>query len=731
MENLLSLSGTVEDIIYHNQDNGYTVFSMSSEGDDVTVTCYAEQVAVGELVEVQGEFVSHHTYGRQFKAAVLERTLPAGAQAIRKYLASGAIKGIGPVTAQRIVELFGEKTFEIIENHPEELATVKGLSRSRAEEISLEVREIFGTRRVLAELHSLGLSAQDAVRVYMTYGSGSAEAVRTDPYMLCMQPLCLPFEQADQIASTLGFPQDDDRRISAGLRFVLEHNTLNGHTFLPKAELINVASRMLGVDPGQSAACLMEMEEAGRVICPQIGRYEAVYLEEYYRAESYIAMRLMELGEYCQPIFQKPDQEIDKLQKRNHISYAELQRNAVKSALENGALIITGGPGTGKTTILNAIIELYQAAGKKLLLAAPTGRAAKRMAEVTGREAKTIHRLLEVEYRGGQPRFLRDDANPLKADVVLIDEMSMVDALLMEALLRAISPGTRLIMTGDIDQLPAVGAGNVLKDIIHSGVVQTVRLTEIFRQAADSLIILNSHAVNRGEYPDIDTTGKDFYFIRRSSEESIARTVLELVKERIPKSFQIPSGEIQVISPTKRGTGGTYMLNKALQQCLNPPSPDKVQHAFKDLVFREGDRIMQVKNNYDLVWSSTADGESGKGLWNGDMGVITEIDNRAGFLRAQFDDRECELEFNMLDEVDMAYAVTVHKSQGSEFSAVVIPVFKGPAKLLSRNLLYTAITRARDLCVLVGDPEALRSMVDNHRVYRRFTGLQFLLAGDR
>lgn len=727
MEQMISLTGTVEDVKYVNRENGYTVFELATGEDSITVVCYTQSIAVGEQVQVQGEFISHRVYGRQFKAALMECTLPAGAQAILKYLASGAIKGIGPVTAQRIVELFGEETFEILENHPQELATVRGITRARAQEISMQVREVFGTRRVLAELHSIGLPAQESVRVYMSYGSVAIDVVRQNPYMLCSFPMEMPFERADQIAHTLCFDQDDDRRITAGLIYVLEHNLGNGHTFLPRDQLVAVAARMLGVDPGQAAVCLIAMEEEGRILCCPIGRFDAVFLERYYRAEAYAAERLLDMGNYGVPLYKNPEKEIKRLEKEEGLSYAPLQREAIATALEKGVLVITGGPGTGKTTILNAIISLYEREGKKILLAAPTGRAAKRMAEVTHREAKTIHRLLEVEYRDGYPRFLRDDTRPLQADVMIVDELSMVDALLMEALLRAISPGTRLVMSGDIDQLPSVGAGNVLKDIIQSGAVETVRLTEIFRQAADSLIITNSHAINRGEYPDLHAADRDFYFVHRSSEESISQAVVELCANRIPAKFGIPLDEIQVISPTKRGPAGTYLLNQALQARLNPAAPDKVQRSFKDIVFREGDRVMQVKNNYDLVWKSGLS-EHGKGLWNGDMGSIDEIDNRDGVMTATFDERTCEIDFNLLDDVDIAYAITAHKSQGSEFSAVVIPVFFAASKLLSRNILYTAVTRARDLCVLVGDEKALQSMVDNNKQHKRFTGLGFFLS---
>ncbi len=722
------IEGTVEGVVFQNEQTGYIVLEIDVAGTLVTAVGELGEVFEGESVRLTGKFVSHQTYGTQFRAQLCERSLPSGANDIFRYLSSGVIKGVGAKTASAIVALFGDKTLEVIEKEPERLKAVRGVSEAKAAQIGREFTRIFGARTVMKELSSLSIGAGESIRAYKEFGERAAERVRQDPYVLCGEDIGLSFEAADAIAEKLGFSKQAPCRIRAGLLHVIRHNAGNGHTYLPKAKLISITEAFLGAEDADFEAELDWLFGSNMLVEDEIDFQPAVFLPIYHSCESYIAYRVTRMLQEATEVPDNIDKLIEKTEKELSISYARLQKFAVKQALTQNIFILSGGPGTGKTTALNGIISLFERQNMRVLLAAPTGRAAQRMSEVTGREAKTIHRLLEVAYsENDMPRFQRNEENPLKADVVIIDEISMVDVVLFASLLKALPQGARLIMVGDSDQLPSVGAGRVLKDLCTDDFVPTVKLTEVFRQAAESAIVTNAHLIVRGDLPELHRKDNDFFFLKRENAEKVAETVVDLCARRLPNSYGVsPLRDIQVLCPGRKGELGTAELNRRLQAALNPPDRSKGEHTFAGVTFRRGDRVMQIKNNYDIVWVRP-NGENGLGVYNGDIGVITDIDRLSSTLKIVFDDREVIYPFDMLYELEHAYAVTVHKSQGSEYPMVILPLFRYFDKLYYRNLLYTAVTRAKDLLAIVGDEAAVSKMVQNNRKIERYTALGYLL----
>ncbi|MDD2955097.1 MAG: ATP-dependent RecD-like DNA helicase [Oscillospiraceae bacterium] len=730
------LEGTVEHIVYHKEDTGFTVLELATQDELVTVVGEMVDVGEGEELSLLGNYVNHPSYGAQFRAEVCQKSLPATANAILKYLSSGAIKGVGPVLARRLVEVFGDDTLEAMESHSELLTRVKGISPKKAAEIAAEFRRIYGIRTLMAFLSKYQIHPTICVRVWKKWGEASGEMIKANPYVLAAGDIGLGFERADAIAMSLGFAPEDSRRARAGILYVIRHNLSNGHTCLPQEALLKAAVNLLktdGWDPDpdriQGEAEMLAREE--ELIAREVDGRDFLFLPEYYQAERFIAQRIglmlmahPDMGQDC-------SRQIELLEQQQGIRYAALQQKAVAMALNSGAFILTGGPGTGKTTAINAILELLEQTGENVALAAPTGRAAKRMSELTGREAKTIHRLLEVDFRAGDTlTFKHNERNPLKADAVVVDEMSMVDTMLFSQLLQAMKPTARIVMVGDTDQLPSVGAGNVLKDLIQADVVPTVHLQEIFRQAAQSLIVTNAHTIVGGEYPDLARRDNDFFFMQGASYEQTAATITDLVQRRLPTRYGFsPTGDIQVLSPTRLGPLGTGELNLRLQQALNPKSPGKKEMKSMAATFREGDKVMQIRNNYDIVWKKE-DGENGVGVYNGDIGEILAIDPAAQGLLIRFDDRTAEYSYDMAAELELAYAVTVHKSQGSEFECVILALSAPNRRLYYRNLLYTGVTRAKKLLILIGDQRAVPFMVDNNRKTLRYTALTPFLRGD-
>jgi len=702
-----------------------TVYTESEE--EITVVGYVPYAQTGEQIEAYGEYKNHKNYGMQFNAESVEITLPKSAAGILDFLSGGVIKGVGKTTAGLIVKEFGDKTLEILEHEPEKLSKIKGISKAKAEEIGRRYREIYGVKRIINELLQLEIEPYIAVKIYKKLGPAAVDFIRQNPYILCDEIFDLSFEFAEGVAKQLGIDEASMCRRQAGIEYVLRHNLENGHTFLPYEKLITVVANLLHLSEDDITEAADDLIEKGVLATRDIANLKGVYLKRMYDCEEYISKKLflLSLNEKDEDF----NQEIEETEKVLNIKFADMQKRAIIKAARSGVMVLTGGPGTGKTTTLMGIIKLFENMGLKVLLAAPTGRAAKRMSEVTGVEAKTIHRLLEVEYgRENLLVFARCENNPLDADVIIIDEASMVDTYIFAALLKAIPNSSKLIIVGDADQIPSVGAGNILKDIIKSELFETIRLTEIFRQARDSLIVVNAHTINAGNYPDCGSVDSDFFFVKRTEKSEIFNVLTKLVSSVIPKKFGLdPKSDIQVISPTRKGELGTMSLNRALQAILNPPHSGKKECVYRDFIFREGDKVMQVKNNYDITWIREETGECGKGIFNGDIGKILEVDIYNKFLIIDFDDRRTEYPFDNLEELETAYAITVHKSQGSEFPCVIMPVFFGPPKLCGRNLLYTAVTRAKNIMIMVGNPEALNKMVDNNVESRRYTGLKYLL----
>ncbi len=720
------LSGVVERIIYRNEENGYTVCDIDVDGEDEMQTAVGilPYVALGDSLILWGSWIHTPKYGRQFKAERFEKEMPSDVASILRYLSSRTIKGVGPKIAQRLVEEFGEDTLDVIENHPEWLAHVQGISRKSAMAISEDYKAKSGMRSTMMFFRD-HFGAATTVKIYKKWGGASVDIARNNPYRLCDEIEGIGFESADRLAMAMGAEIDSLERLTSGILYMLTSNAAaNGHVCLPREKLIEGASRILSVSADK-------VREALQILIDSDGaklRGDMVYDRRSDRYEQYIADKLVLLEKLC-PSMNMDDVNafITREEKKNGVKYAKGQREAIFHALESGVMVLTGGPGTGKTTVVKALLDIFSSMGMRVALCAPTGRAAKRLSESTSCEAKTIHRLLEMEFGEGEAsgRFRRNEQDLLDEDVIVADEASMIDNSLMCALLRAIKPGARVILIGDADQLPSVGAGRVLNDIIDSERFPTVRLDEIFRQAQSSLIVTNAHAVNEGKYPTLTVKDADFFFLPRETDSSIAATVLQLYSERLPRAYgKSTENGIQIITPSRKGEGGTENLNRLLQSTLNPRAKGKNEIVYRDTVYREGDRVMQTKNNYDVEWEQDGyDGEYGTGVFNGDIGIIESIDKEESEIRIRFDDRVALYDSTMLDELEHAWAITVHKSQGSEYPYVIIPMYAAPPMLLCRNLLYTAITRAEKMVILVGKEEIIHRMVDNKRQSMRYTGL--------
>ncbi len=724
--------GYVEHIVFRNNDNGYTVFQLVSEEEELTCVGLFSVLAEGELVQVSGHMKEHPLYGEQLQVEQYELLAPEDETAMERYLGSGAIKGIGAAMAARIVRRFKGDTFRIIEEEPERLAEVKGISEKKAMEISAQMEEKKDLRQAMMFLTQYGISVPLAVKIYQQYGNRTYQVVEENPYRLADDISGIGFKIADEIASRIGIHTDSDYRIRSGLLYVLLQATGEGHTCLPKEDLLHRASALLGVEEEQMETQLMNLCMDRKLVMKEQNGKVMVWYGQYYYMELNVAKMLHDLNLECEMEESQIVKKLSKVEKQASITLDEMQRKAVVEAVKNGVLVITGGPGTGKTTTINAIIRYFETEDMEILLAAPTGRAAKRMTEATGWEAVTIHRLLELSGVPSDDRstasFERNEENPLEADVIIIDEMSMVDIFLMNALLKAVSVGTRLILVGDINQLPSVGPGCVLKDIIRAGSCPVVQLTRIFRQASQSDIIVNAHKINRGEHVTLDNKSKDFFFLQRQDPNVILRVVLALVQEKMPRYVDARPTDIQVLTPMRKGSLGVENLNEMIQRYLNPPSSEKNEKETARGRFREGDKVMQIKNNYQIEWEARNRYgiaiDKGTGIFNGDMGIVQQIDLLAETMEVLFDDyRTVTYSFQMLEELELAYAVTIHKSQGSEYPAVVIPLLTGPRMLMNRNLLYTAVTRARSCVTLVGSPETFAQMIDNASEQTRYSGL--------
>lgn len=723
------LAGYVEHIIYRNADNGYTVLNLVNGEDEITCVGIFSTIAEGENIEATGDYTDHPTYGTQFKVVSFEEKAPEDQEAIERYLGSGAIKGIGLAMAARIVRRFKEDTFRIIEEEPERLVEVKGISERKAMEIASQVNEKRDLRQAMIFLQQFGITMNLAVKIYNKYGQEVYGILKENPYRLADDIEGVGFRTADDIAAKAGIRTDSDFRVRSGILYTLLQASGEGHTFLPQEELTAKTSELLGIDKEIIEKNYMDLSIDRKIIMKQSGDQVQIYSSSFYYMEANTATMLRELDITYDVADAEIEQRIHNIEKQTGMQLDEHQVQAVKEAVRNGLLIITGGPGTGKTTTINTIIRYFEIEGMDIFLAAPTGRAAKRMSETTGFEARTIHRMLELNGgMEGSAGFERNEMNPLETDVVIIDEMSMVDITLMNSLLKAIAPGTRLILVGDINQLPSVGPGSVLKDIIQSEAFNVVMLTKIFRQASTSDIIVNAHKINRGEEVSLDNKSMDFFFLKRYEADIIINVVLQLVKQKLPKFVDATPYDIQVLTPMRKGLLGVERLNGILQQYLNPPDKSKREKEHGDMVFREGDKVMQTKNNYQLEWEiRTKFGltvDKGMGIFNGDMGIIIEINDFAETMTVEFDEgRKVEYSYKLLDELELAYAITIHKSQGSEYPAVVIPLLNGPSMLMNRNLLYTAVTRARKCVTLVGNDATFNQMIQNTSQQKRYSGL--------
>ena len=729
MEELTTREGTVQSVIFQNEENGYTVLRLvTEEGELITVVGCIPCAAPGEHLGVSGTWETHPQHGAQLRAEEVERRLPEDAEELISYLGSGICKGLGPATARRLVERFGAETAEVISSQPEKLSLIKGITARRAMEISESFRRHMGLRRLMAFLAQYGLPPVLAIRLRQIYGDGALDAIRRDPYLLSADAGGLPFSAADEIAMSMGFSARSPERLRSALLFELSHNEGNGHVFLPRGKLLAATAQLLGDEDGVEEA-LDTLIDEGKVSSETVANVEACYLLRLHEAEDYACRKLLNLLSATADVSSRAGRTVDEIEQSQGITYAPLQRKAVELAAEHGVLILTGGPGTGKTTTVRGIVSLFERMGLAIVLAAPTGRAAQRLGELTGREAQTIHRLLGMSWNEAthEVTFTKGEKEPLEADAVIVDEMSMVDLPLFAALLRALRPGTRLVMVGDADQLPSVGAGNVFSDLIRSGKVETVFLREVFRQAEQSAIIRNAHAVNAGEPPRLQNDQGDFYFLCRRDAQRAVSTVVELCQSRLPEKMGIPVGDIQVLTPTRKGPAGTENLNRLLQEALNPPKPGQPEVRWGERIFRPGDRVMQTRNDYDILWEKE-DGTVGSGVFNGDVGRIQAIDPAGEWLAILYEDRKALYSLEMLSEIDLAYAQTVHKAQGSEYPCVVLCAMPSAPGLMVRGVLYTALTRARELLILVGDDVAVREMAANDRRARRYSGLRWRLA---
>lgn len=731
MEQEVFIDGTIEDIVYSNPENGYSVIDISCDKKLITAVGIMPSCSPGEKIRLRGQWVTHPSFGKQFKASACERSMPKTAGDMLRYLSGGTIKGIGPATAAKIVERFGEDTFNIMEHEPLRLAEIKGITKDKAIDIGERFKNQFAVREVIIALERFGLNPTECLNAYNALGVGAVERISENPYILCSDKVGMRFERADEIASTFPEGVRDILRQRAGIVHILRHNLRNGHTCLPRVKIFVPAEELLGMNLYETNEVIDDLITDKELVEEFIEDKSYIFLPYEYMDEKSIADRIKIMLRFPPAKGRTVDKDIDKIEEKKNIKFEEKQREAIRTAVTKGLLVLTGGPGTGKTTTLNGILELYEKQKLRVLLAAPTGRAAKRMSEVTGRNAKTIHRLLEVAWTdGNRQSFGRNLENPLEADAVIIDELSMVDTHLFAALLNALPLGCRLVMVGDSDQLPPVGAGNVLQDIIASELLPVVALTEVFRQSLESLIVTNAHRIVRGEYPELTRTDKDFFFLGRGNIFSCADTVVELYTKRLPSAYGYePTRDIQIICPSKKGELGTFNLNNRLQQLVNPPSPDKEDYVRTGRVFRVDDKVMQTKNNYDIVW--TRGKETASGIFNGDIGFITAINFNASFMKINFDGRIATYPFDNVSDLDLAYAITVHKSQGSEFDAVIMPAFSVIPQLSYRNLLYTAVTRAKNRLILVGSSEQVNMMVDNDKKTRRYSALKHMLRSEK
>ncbi len=719
------VEGTVSAVLFRNEENGYTVLKLDcGERGEITAVGCMPGAAPGEALELEGSWGRHPSYGEQFKAEVVTRRMPVGEKAIFEYLASGVVKGVRMGLARQIVDRFGEDALAVIENEPDKLCEIRGVSPKRARAISEDFRQKMGMRRLAEFLSEHRLPLAAAMPLYQRFGDYAVEVVRDNPYLLADRTLEIPFAQVDELAIGLGVAGDDPQRVEAALIFELDHNADNGHVFLPENKLLTATAALIGVEGDCLAQGLDGLIERGEVVREDIAGVTACYPAGLYGAECYVAMRL---GEMCRTEIAPPEglgRLIDAIQKEQGIRYAKQQRTAVELCASRQVMLLTGGPGTGKTTSLRGVLALFETLGLETALTAPTGRAAKRMGETCGTDALTIHRLLETKLDPftGQLAFTKNQDDPLEVDAVIVDETSMVDVSLMAALLAALRGDCRLVLVGDPDQLPSVGPGNVLDHLIRSGAVPAVSLTEIFRQARESAIVMNAHGVNRGDVPELNNKARDFFYLGRRDAARTVDTVVELCKTRLPQNMGIPPEQIQVLTPTRKRGAGTAALNRALQEALNPAQEGRGERAFGPYIFREGDRVMQVKNNYDLFWENPDTGEKDLGVFNGDIGTIVEVD--VGGITVSFEGRLAAYPPELLGELEPAYAVTVHKAQGSEYRAVILALSDVPPSLLARGVLYTAITRARELFILVGDGELMARMVANDRQMRRYSALR-------
>ena len=733
---MIEMCGNVEDVRFHNEENGYTIAVLETPDNIVTIVGNIPLIRKGETLRVKGTMIMHPTYGEQLKVETYELVAPATLLGIEKYLGSGLIPGIGPKTATRIVEHFGLDSLDVLQYDPERLKEIGGIGKKKLEKIAESFREQREIQEVMVFLQQYDITPALGIKIYKKYGHETIAKLRENPYRLSEDIMGVGFKLADNIATSMGVDKLSDYRIHAGIKFTLLEISRDGHTYSPKDQLIQKSCVLLSAESDLVENAIMNLALRGQLQLENMEDHTAVYSMIYYYAETNVSKKIIELSQGKKKELElELETKITELEGKNGIELAGKQKEAIRESIENGILVVTGGPGTGKTTTINSIIQMFEQEDFKIMLAAPTGRAAKRMSEATGREAKTIHRLLEYGYADESLGmvFSKDDGEPLETDVIIIDEMSMVDIILMNNLLKAIKPGTRVILVGDIDQLPSVGAGNVLRDIINSEIVKVVKLDEIFRQASESMIIVNAHKINSGEAPLVNSKGKDFFFLEEKNSKDVLDRVLEVARDRLPKwNNYDPIKDIQILSCSRKGDVGVNILNKKLQDYMNPSAPWKNEKSMGETTFRVGDKVMQIKNNYKTKWKLIENErvvEEGEGVFNGDFGFITEIDQEENEIVVIFDDgRQVIYSFKQLDELVLAYATTIHKSQGSEFPVVIVPIFWGPPMLLTRNLLYTAITRAKEIVVLVGDKKCLGYMIGNNKITSRYSGLNKRLA---
>lgn len=722
------LTGIVEKITFYNSANGFAVIELNTGDELITAVGSMYDVRVGENLRLFGAFDHHATFGPQFKVKQLEHCAPTTQAAMLRYLSGGGVKGIGPALARRIIERFGDRAMEIIESDPLSLTVIRGISKEKALSFQKEYLKQIGVRELMVYLSRFEISADEALKAYRVLGPSSLEKIKANPYFLCREGLPFSFERVDAIAESLGFETDFSFRVYCGIEYVLRHNLSNGHVCVPLDKLVQISAKLLSVELEGVSTAISEMLGSGRLISYIHDDREFLYLPEYFRAESYVAQRIKMILNSRPLAVKDMEKKIAEAEKSLSIKFENNQLNAIKAVADTGILILTGGPGTGKTTTLNAVIRVFESAGLKVMLAAPTGRAAKRMTEVTGCEAKTVHRLLEAEFdEDGRSVFCRNQHRPIECDLLIVDEMSMIDLFLFSNLMNALPLGCRLLLVGDLDQLPSVGAGNVLRDMIDSGSIPTVALKTVFRQAMQSAIVTNAHKINAGELPDLAVRDSDFFFLSCDNAGEVSDKIVELVTERLPKAYGYSaSSDIQVLAPSRKMEAGTVAINNRLQATLNPRSKEKRELAFASFVLREGDKVMQIRNNYDIEWDRD-DGTDGKGVFNGDVGILEKVDLPLGIFTVRYDDRVAVYPVEFADQLELAYAVTVHKAQGSEYPCVVMPISDMPSQLRYRNLLYTAVTRARSLLVVVGSRRMLASMVENDRRIKRYTMLNEML----